>query len=116
MVVAVRGHRRLQIGDPLLGRLIDGEVEEPREFPPRLIRPPRAAKPPNLRGPEREPNEAPEPRDGPKLLGRGHRDIVDVLARMSRRDEMVPDSVDVGVVGRGDGGPAQDQRGRVGRG
>jgi hypothetical protein len=29
MVVAVRGHRRLQIGYPGLQRLIGGEVEEP---------------------------------------------------------------------------------------
>ncbi len=114
MVVAVLGHRLLQIGDPGLDRLIDGEVEEPGEFPPRLVRPRCAARPPDARGPEHEPDEATEPGDGPKLLGRGHRDIVDVLARMSRRDEMVPDSFDVGVVGRRDGAPAQDQGGRVG--
>ena len=55
MVVAVLGHRRLQIGDPGLDRLIEGEVEEPRQFPPRLVRPRWATRPENARGPEREP-------------------------------------------------------------
>src|SRR6478736_2238617 len=111
MVVAVRGHRRLQIGYPGLDRLIDGEVEEPREFPPRLVRPPCATRPPDARGPERKPDEACEPGDGPRLLGRGYRDVVNVLARMSRRDVLVLDKFDQVVVGRRDGGPAHDQGG-----
>ena len=39
VVVAVLGHRHLEIGDPGPDRLTDREIEEPREFPPRLIRP-----------------------------------------------------------------------------
>ena len=62
MVVGVLGHRLLQIGDPGLDRLIEGEVEEPREFPPRLIRPRWATRPEDAPGPEREPDEADEPR------------------------------------------------------
>ena len=116
MVVAVLGHRRLQIGDPGLHRLIHGEVEQPREFPPRLIRPRCATRPPDPGSPETpSTEEAQEPGDGPQFLGRRHRDGLDVLARMSRRDELVHDDLDVGVVPRRDGGPAHDQGGRVGR-
>ena len=67
------------------------------------------------RRPQPEPDEAEQPRDGPKLLGRRHRNILDVLARMSRRDGLVLDTFDVEVVGRRDGGPAHDQGGFVRR-
>ena len=80
MVVGVLGHRRLQIGDPGLDRLIEGEVEEPREFPQRLVRPRWATRPEDAPGaPSDEPrDEAKKPREGPHLLGRGHLDVLDV--------------------------------------
>ena len=57
MVVAILRHRQLQIGDSRLLRLLDGEVEEPRQFPPRLIRPRCATGPEEARIPERDPEE-----------------------------------------------------------
>ena len=115
IVVAVLRHRRLQIGEPGPDRLLIVEVEEPREFPPRLIRPRCATRPEDALGPEREAEEANEPGDGPPLLGRRDRDGLDRLARMGWRDELVHDDLDVGVVPRRDAGPAHDQGGLIGR-
>ena len=68
MVVAVRCHRRFEIGRSDLQRLIGGEVEEPREFPPRLIRP-RLATRRAERRPDRDHEEAQKPGDRRKLQG-----------------------------------------------
>ena len=71
--------------------------------------------PTTLWGPATKQEDAGDPRDGPDLLGCRHRDVLDVLAGMSRPDEAVPDGVEIGLVGRRDGGAAQDQGGPVGR-
>ena len=111
MVVAVLGHRLLQIGDPGLERLIAGEVEEPREFPPRLIRPPWATRSEEARIPDREPRGA-KSRDRANPLRCGHRDRSDGLARMGRRDELVHDDLDVQPSWEGRAAaPAQKQGG-----
>ena len=78
MVVAVLGHRRLQIGHPGLDRLIDGEVEESREFPQRLVRPPCATRPKILGGP----NTIPMRRTSP-VMGQASTRVVTATYSMS---------------------------------
>ena len=58
MFVGVLGHRVRQIGDPGLDRPIICEVEQPREFPQRLVRPRRATGPAQARGSQHEAAEA----------------------------------------------------------
>jgi hypothetical protein len=106
------GHSLTSSGT-ILDRLIVCEVEEPREFPPRLVRPRCATRAEDSRVPGHEPEEARQPREGPALLGCRHRDGLDRLARMGRRDELVHDDLDVGVVSRRDDGPAHNQGGRA---
>lgn len=98
VVARVVGHRLLQIGHTCLDRLIAGEIDQPREFPPRLIRPTVAAGSANARIPEHELEKAEKPGYGPRLPWRGHRDRRDRPARISRRDELIHDDLDVGVV------------------
>ena len=66
-LAGVLGYLRLQIGDPLPNRLIEGEVEEPRELPQRLVGPRRAVEPPDARWPNHSQDEAKDPGDRPEL-------------------------------------------------
>jgi len=112
----MRDHRPLQVGDPFQDRLIEGEVEQPREFPPRHVEA-WGTQPEEVGVPDPEPEQRTEksgqPR-GPDLLRRRHLHVVDAT-RMGRHDELVFHRVDVVVVGRRDAARADDQRGRVGR-
>ena len=111
-----RRHRRLEIGGPGLDRLIAGEVEQPRQFPQRLVWPRRATRSPEPWISERELEYAQSPGEGPSLVGRSHRDwLVEVLARMGGLDELVHDDLAVGGVKLRARRPAHDQGGGVGR-
>ena len=50
-LAGVLGYLCLQVSDPLLHRLVEGGVEEPRELPQRLVGPRRAVEPDEVWGP-----------------------------------------------------------------
>ena len=68
-LVGVCGYRILQVGDPAPHRLVEGEIEEPRELPQRLIRPRRTIKPPDALGSGHEPTRRPTPVMGHASMG-----------------------------------------------
>ena len=92
-----------QIVQPCPQRLVQGAIEEPRKFPPRLVRPARGTGSPDFRGSEHEFEDAQDSTEGPALLGGRHRDGRDRLPRMSRHDELVHHVLDPVVVGGRDG-------------
>lgn len=69
MLVRMAGDRVLQIVGTHLQGHIRGEIEEPRQFPQRLVRPGRAIKPEYLRRAKGEPKDAEKPVMGQNSCG-----------------------------------------------
>lgn len=112
--VDMRRHCRLDCVRAGLDRLITGEIEQPRQFPPRFVGPCRPTRTEDARIPEEETEDAKDSGEWPGFAPSSNSDGRERLARVGRGDKLIHDGLDAGAVQFRAGYPAHQQRGRVG--